>query len=132
MEPPLAYMPVAVPAPLAATSLPVKKLAEAAAATPVCGTGPASHYQLEHKEFIVLAWLTAQPMFDNKLHKNEQLWDYISTSFYAKFPDQCHRTKNSIKDQFNIQQKAFLDFCKTNRTFSSGQVSGLGRDEQEK
>eukprot|EP00961_Rhodomonas_salina_P187200 2527534-Rhodomonas_salina.1 len=73
MEPPLAYMPVAVPAPLAATSLSVKKLAEAAAATPVCETGPASHYQLEHKEFIVQAQLTEQPMFDNKLHKNEQV-----------------------------------------------------------
>eukprot|EP00961_Rhodomonas_salina_P033909 456388-Rhodomonas_salina.1 len=61
MEPPLAYMPVAVPAPLAATSLPAKKLAEAAVATPVCEKGPASHYQLLHKEFIVRARLTAQP-----------------------------------------------------------------------
>eukprot|EP00961_Rhodomonas_salina_P241730 3265532-Rhodomonas_salina.1 len=36
MEPPLAYMPVAVPAPLAVTSLSVKKLAEAATATQSC------------------------------------------------------------------------------------------------
>lgn len=77
------------------------------------------------------ARLTAQPLFDNKLHKNEQLWDDIILSFMEKFPDQSSCSKQSIKDQFNIPQKMFRDYCKMLNTFRSGQVSGLGRDEQE-
>eukprot|EP00961_Rhodomonas_salina_P195303 2636665-Rhodomonas_salina.1 len=33
---------------------------------------PGAHYLQEHKEFVVRARLNAQPMFDDKLHKNEQ------------------------------------------------------------
>ncbi len=52
--------------------------------------------------------------------------------FIEKFPGQGHCSKNSIKDQFNQQQKSFRDYCKTKSTFASGQISGLSSDEQER
>jgi hypothetical protein len=90
-----------------------------------------SHYKQEHKDFIVLRQLELQLKFDNKRHKNDQLWDDLMQEFIEKFPGQGHSSKNSIKDQFNQPQKSFCDYCKTKRTFASGQVSGLCRNEQE-
>jgi hypothetical protein len=54
-------------------------------------------------------------MFDDKLHKNEQLWDKIVAEFFLAFPDQAHCTKSSICNQWDFEQRRgkFRDWCKS-------------------
>ncbi len=99
---------------------PVQQLVPVAGADAIGRAG--THYKQEHKDFIVQRRLQMQPKFDNKLHKNDQLWDDLMQEFFEKFPGLGHRTKSSIKDQFNVPQKSFRDSCKTKRTFANGQV----------
>jgi hypothetical protein len=133
IEHPAAYMPKPEPAPqkiellAPPNSWPLLNLQQQAQQA-AAGGAPA-HYTQEHKEFIVRARLQAQPLFDNKLHKNDMLWDDLCQAFYLKFPEQAHRTKQSVKDQFNIPQKSFRDYCKTDNSFRAGKDSGMGRDQ---
>ena len=71
-------------------------------------------------------------MFDDKLHKNEQLWDDLLAQFVKAFPDQKGRNKQSIRNQWDKEQRQFIDWCKCKAAFASGWVSGAGRDEQER
>ena len=94
IEHPAAYMPKPEPAPqkiellAPPNSWPLLNLQQQAQQA-AAGGAPA-HYTQEHKEFIVRSKLEAQPLFDNKLHKNELLWDEIVQAFYVKFPEQAH------------------------------------------
>ncbi len=65
--------------------------------------GAGSQYSLAHKLSIVRRRLEKQALFDNKLHKNDQLWDVIIADFFREFPDQNHRTKQSIRNQWTKQ-----------------------------
>ncbi len=73
--------------------------AVAPSSAPACAS---YQYSLQHKQWIVLRRLKLQPMFDDKLHKNDQLWDDLVQEFFMQFPDQTHGTKASVRDQCTI------------------------------
>ncbi len=82
-------------------------------------TGSVSYqYSLQHKQWIVQRRLELQPMFNYKLHKNNQLWDDLVQEFFSKFPGQTHRTKGSIRDQWDKHQRMFHDWCKTSAAYT--------------
>jgi hypothetical protein len=91
-------------------------------------------YSLDHKlrVWIMLRRLELQPKFDSKLHKNKQLWDDIVQEFFSKFPWQTHRTKTSIRDQWDKHQHMFRNYCKTAAAYAEGHSLGLGSDDQER
>mmetsp|Transcript_44721 Transcript_44721/g.91261 ORF Transcript_44721/g.91261 Transcript_44721/m.91261 type:complete len:408 (+) Transcript_44721:73-1296(+) len=93
---------------------------------------PSREYSIEQKKWLVRERLKMQRKFNDKMHKNDQLWDDIYAEFVIKFPDQIHRKKESVRDQWDKQQKMFREYCKTEAAFRAGRTSGLGRDQQEK
>ena len=41
-------------------------------------------YTLDHKKFIVRKRLEMQPLLDNKLHKNEHIWDRVESGWHMQ------------------------------------------------
>jgi hypothetical protein len=74
--------------------------------------------------------LKLQPLFDGKVHKNEQLWDRLIKDYEKRWLED--REKSSIRDKFEREQGLFRSFCRLRSSFRAGRSSGLSTDEQEK
>ena len=104
--------------------------AKAAERVPSAASGK-REYTLEQKRFLVRRRLEEQPAFNNKIHKNELLWDKLYQQFMEEYPDQRFRKKESVRDQFDKEQKKFRDWSKKNAAFRAGKVSGMSTDRQQ-
>jgi len=89
-----------------------------------------SAYSVEQTRWIVAERLKLQAFFDDKLHKNEQLWDRIHAEYKVKWEED--REKTSIREKYEREQNMFRSFCRLRATFRAGRTSGLSSDDQEK
>lgn len=74
----------------------------------------------KQSRFIVESRLELQPFFDDKLHKNDQLWDRLATQFKEEFPETENRDKFTIRAKFEQEQNMFCSFCRLNTAFRAG------------
>eukprot|EP00961_Rhodomonas_salina_P229712 3104371-Rhodomonas_salina.1 len=59
-----------------------------------------------------------QAFFDDKIHKNDQLWDSINTDYESRFNEQ--RDKASVCEKFEREQSLFRSFCRMRAAFRAG------------
>ena len=89
-------------------------------------------YTIEQKRWIVRRRLELQAKFDDKLHKNDQQWDYITVEYKAVFPHDAAREKTSLSYAvWDKEYSIFKNFCKTQASFLARLTLGLGTDQQE-
>ena len=83
-------------------------------------------YTQEQKRWIVRRRLELQPKFDNKLHKNDQVWDDIVEEYRKKFTEDAGRDKTSMWDAvWDKENSIFREWCKISHSFRIGLVSRM-------
>ena len=94
---------------------PVKQPAEEAADEEKEDKKQKSIWTVEQTRWLVEARLVKQPLFDDKCHKNYQLWDRITHEYHKEAQEHCCWTasgmklpdKTAVKSKFNREHNLF-------------------------